>query len=115
MDTGTHASTGTDTGTRSGTRTSADPQSGTGPGEAGRAERRTRIRDVAAAVFSADPAAVEAATDFEHDLDADSLLAVEFVVELEKALGVPLAVEQIPRLMSGLDRAYDEIARTAGW
>ncbi|GAA2742154.1 acyl carrier protein [Kitasatospora cinereorecta] len=80
-----------------------------------RAARTAQIRDVAATVFSADPAAIEAAGDFEHDLDADSLLAVEFVVELEKLFGVPLHVNQIPQLMAGLDSAYEVLAETAGW
>ncbi|MEV3931273.1 MULTISPECIES: acyl carrier protein [unclassified Streptomyces] len=80
-----------------------------------RATRRALIRDVAVAIFSAEPAAVEAATDFEKDLDVDSLLAVEFVVELESVLGVPLHVDQIPALMAGLDGAYDTVAETAGW
>ncbi|MEU0150100.1 condensation domain-containing protein [Streptomyces sp. NPDC006288] len=80
-----------------------------------RAARLARIRDVAAEVFSAEPAAVEAAEDFEKDLDTDSLLAVEFVVELERVFGVPLHVDQIPRLMAGLDSAYETVAESAGW
>lgn len=80
-----------------------------------RAARTAQIRDVAAAVFSVEPAAVEAAADFEQDLDADSLLAVEFVVELESVFGVPLHVDLIPRLMAGLDSAYTTVAEKAGW
>ncbi|WP_327674845.1 condensation domain-containing protein [Kitasatospora sp. NBC_00458] len=81
----------------------------------GRAERVAQIRDVAVAVFSVAPEAVEAAGSFEADLGVDSLLAVEFTVELEKAFGVALHVNEIPELMAGLDRAYEVIAAKAGW
>ena len=80
-----------------------------------RAARIAQIRDIAAAVFSAEPETIEAAEDFEQDLDADSLLAVDFVVELEKVLGISLHVDLIPRLMAGLDSAYDAVAESAGW
>ncbi|MEE1827978.1 condensation domain-containing protein [Streptomyces sp. BE20] len=80
-----------------------------------RAERIARIRDVAVAVFSVAPEAVEAADSFEADLGVDSLLAVEYTVELEKAFDVALHVNEIPELMAGLDRAYEVIAGKAGW
>jgi acyl carrier protein len=83
--------------------------------DADRAARLTRIRDIAAAIFTADPGAVEAAEDFAQDLDTDSLLAVEFLVELEQVFAVSLDVEQIPRLMAGLDSAYETVAESAGW
>ncbi|MGV9560165.1 condensation domain-containing protein [Streptomyces sp. NPDC003401] len=83
--------------------------------DAGRAARLTRIRDVAAAVFTAEPGAVEAAEDFAQDLDTDSLLAVDFLVELERVFEVSLDVDQIPQLMAGLDSAYETVAKSAGW
>ncbi|MFC8453496.1 condensation domain-containing protein [Kitasatospora sp. NPDC057223] len=104
---------GSESGTMEGTSTSASTDTGTDNTE--RAGRIAQIRDVAAMVFRAEPEAVEAAGSFETDLDSDSLLAVEYTVELEKLFQVALHVDDIPRLMSGLDSTYELIAEKAGW
>ena len=80
-----------------------------------RAARIREIRDVAATMFEVRPEEVEAAQSFEDDLGADSLLAVEFLVELERRFGVALELSELTRLMANLDSAYEAIAEIAGW
>ena len=83
--------------------------------ETERLVRLERIRDIAAEVFSVGPDAVEAAGSFATDLETDSLLAVDFLCELEKHFALEIDTETIPQLMSGLQAAYDVVAATAGW
>lgn len=80
-----------------------------------RAERIRRIRDVAARTFQVEPEAVEAAASFEADLEADSLLAVEFLVELERCFGISMELTELDRLMANLNTCYEAIAEIAGW
>jgi acyl carrier protein len=95
---------------------STSTSTGTGPSTGtDRAGRIAQMRDVAAMVFQAEPEEIEAAGSFETDLDSDSLLAVEFTVALEKSFGVALHVNDIPRLMAGLDSTYEVVAEKAGW
>ncbi|GAA4989131.1 condensation domain-containing protein [Kitasatospora paranensis] len=103
---------GTMESTSTSTSTSASTGSSTGTDRAGRI---AQMRDVAAMVFQAEPEEIEAAGSFETDLDSDSLLAVEFTVALEKSFGVALHVNDIPRLMAGLDSTYEVVAEKAGW
>jgi len=80
-----------------------------------RTERIRQIRDVAARTFQVEPEAVEAAASFEADLGADSLLAVEYLVELERCFGISMELTELDRLMANLDEAYAAIAEIAGW
>jgi len=83
--------------------------------ETGRRARIRQIRDVAARTFQVEPEEVEAAESFEADLGADSLLAVEYLVELERCFGIALELTELDRLMANLDTAYEAIAAIAGW
>ncbi|MFD4372905.1 acyl carrier protein [Streptomyces sp. NPDC058486] len=77
-------------------------------------ERLAEIRDLAAELFDADPAAVESAQSFVDDLEADSLLAIEMVTQLEKRYGVLISEEAIPRMVN-LKATFKVVAETAGW
>ena len=83
--------------------------------ETDRHARIRQIRDVAARTFQVEPEEVEAAESFESDLGADSLLAVEFLVELEGCFGIALELSELDRLMANLNQAYEAIAVIAGW
>jgi acyl carrier protein len=83
--------------------------------ETDRRARIRQIRDVAARTFQVEPEEVEAAESFESDLGADSLLAVEYLVELEREFGIAMELSELDRLMSNLDQAYEAIAAIAGW
>ena len=83
--------------------------------ETGRRARIRQIRDVAARTFQVEPEQVEAAKSFEDDLGADSLLAVEYLVELENCFGIAMELSELDRLMANLDEAYEAIAVIAGW
>ncbi|MFE5729531.1 acyl carrier protein [Streptomyces sp. NPDC056528] len=77
-------------------------------------ERLAEIRDLAAELFDADPAAVESARSFVDDLEADSLLAIEMVTQLEKRYGVLISEEAIPRMVN-LKATFEVVAEIAGW
>lgn len=77
-------------------------------------ERLAEIRDIAADLFAADPQEVEAAESFVDDLDADSLLAIELLTQLEKRYGVLISEEAVPRMVN-LKATYQVVAETAGW
>lgn len=79
-----------------------------------KADRLAAIRDIAADVFSAEPAEVEVATDFAQDLEADSLLVIELVSQLEKRFGASIRDDELPR-MTNLKNTYEVVAESAGW
>jgi acyl carrier protein len=79
------------------------------------AQRLAEIRDMAADIFSVDPEEVEQAESFVADLGADSLLAIEFVTQLEKRFGVTVDESEVPDLITNLEAAYTVVAGKAGW
>jgi acyl carrier protein len=83
--------------------------------ETDRSARIRQIREVAAGTFEVGPEQVEAAESFTDDLGADSLLAVEFLVALERRFGIALELSELTPLMANLDSAYEAIAAIAGW
>jgi acyl carrier protein len=76
--------------------------------------RLAAIRDIAADVFSVEPDAVEAAASFKDDLEADSLLAIELLTQLEKHYDIAIADEEVPRMVN-LAAVYEIVAENAGW
>lgn len=83
--------------------------------DAEKTQRIVEIRDMAADVFSADPEEVEQAESFVADLGADSLLAIEFVTQIEKHFGVTIDESEVPDLIVNLLSAYNVVAEKAGW
>lgn len=77
--------------------------------------RLAQVRDVVAEVFSAEPAAVEAAGSFEDDLDTNSLLAVDLCIRLETDFGISISNDELPRLMTDLRTVYEFVADKAKW
>ena len=77
-------------------------------------ERTAEIRDIAADIFSVEPEEVEAAASFVDDLEADSLLAIELLTQLEKRFNVRINESEVPR-MSNLRATYEVVAEIAGW
>ncbi|MER6421952.1 phosphopantetheine-binding protein [Streptomyces sp. NPDC001137] len=77
--------------------------------------RIATIRDIAADVFSVEPEDVERAGSFITDLEADSLLAIELVSQLEMRFDIAIDESQMPRLMTSLQTAYEAVAESAGW
>jgi acyl carrier protein len=78
------------------------------------AERLAVIRDIAADVFSVEPEQVASAANFVQDLEADSLLAIELVAQLEKRFDIVIADTEMPR-MTNLDSTYAVVVECAGW
>ncbi|WP_371600259.1 acyl carrier protein [Streptomyces sp. NBC_00564] len=77
-------------------------------------QRMTELRDIAAEVFAADPEKVEKANSFIHDLDADSLLIVELLAQIEQRYDVTID-EGDARRMTDLHATYEIVAQAAGW
>ena len=77
--------------------------------------RLAQVRDVVAEVFSAEPAAVEAAGSFEDDLDTNSLLAVDLCIRLETDFGISISNDELPQLMTDLRTVYEFVADKAKW
>jgi acyl carrier protein len=76
--------------------------------------RLAEIRDIAADLFSVEPDEVEAAGNFVNDLDADSLLAIELLAQLEKHFDVTIDEAAMARMIS-LQATYAVVAESAGW
>ena len=76
--------------------------------------RLAEIRDIAADIFSVEPDEVEAAENFVDDLDADSLLAIELLAQLEKRFDVTIDEAEMARMIS-LRATYAVVAESAGW
>lgn len=53
------------------------------------------VRDKAVEMFEVDPDAVQEDKSFVADLDVDSLSLVEYAMELEDALGIELAEDEL--------------------
>jgi len=77
--------------------------------------RLAQVRDVVAEVFSAEPAAVEAAGSFEDDLDTNSLLAVDLCIRLETDFSISISNDELPQLMTDLRTVYEFVADKAKW
>jgi len=77
-------------------------------------QRMTELRDIAAAVFAADPEDVENAASFVDDLDADSLLIVELLAQIEQRYDVTIS-EGDAYGMTDLKSTYEIVAEAAGW
>lgn len=80
-----------------------------------RADRFARIRDIVAEVFSAEPSQVEAAKNFENDLETNSLLAIDLLIALEETFGISIDNDELPRLMTDLRTLYQVVAEKARW
>ncbi|MBT2510612.1 acyl carrier protein [Streptomyces sp. ISL-98] len=78
------------------------------------AARIAEIRDIAADIFSVEPEEVEAAESFVTDLDADSLLAIELLSQLEKKYDIHIPEGEVPRLVT-LRATYEVVAEISGW
>jgi acyl carrier protein len=74
----------------------------------------TELRDIAATVFLAEPEAVEKAVSFIDDLEADSLLIVELLAQIEQRYDVSIDGEDAPRMVD-LKSTYAIVAAAAGW
>lgn len=60
-----------------------------------RSEVMQVVRDKAVEMFEVDPDAVQEDKSFVADLDVDSLSLVEYAMELEDALGIELAEDEL--------------------
>ncbi|MER7129021.1 acyl carrier protein [Streptosporangium saharense] len=76
--------------------------------------RLIQIRDIAASVFSATPKAVEDAESFVDDLEADSLLAIELLAQLEQRLDIAIPEADAYRMIN-LESTYAVVSEAAGW
>lgn len=74
-----------------------------------------QIRDIVAKVFSAEPSQVEAATNFDNDLETNSLLAIDLLIALEEDFGISIHNDELPRLMIDLHTLYQVVAEKARW
>ncbi|MCJ1678500.1 acyl carrier protein [Streptomyces sp. APSN-46.1] len=83
-------------------------------GDTAIAARLAEIRDIAADLFSVEPEEVEAAESFVNDLDADSLLAIELLSQLEKLYDIHIPEGDVPRMVN-LRATYELVAEIAGW
>lgn len=76
--------------------------------------RMDEIAEIAADLFSVTAAEVRSAGSFVDDLGADSLLAIELLVQLEKRYAITIPESELPRMVN-LRGAYDATAEHAGW
>jgi len=76
--------------------------------------RLGEIAELAADLFSATVEQVVAATSFADQLDVDSLLAIELLVQLEKQYGIRISEAHGARL-TDLRSTYAVVAEIAGW
>jgi acyl carrier protein len=76
--------------------------------------RMDEIAEIAADLFSVTPEEVRTAESFVDDLGADSLLAIELLVQLEKRYSITIPESELPRMVN-LRGAYDATAEHAGW
>ncbi|MUN36829.1 acyl carrier protein [Actinomadura sp. NEAU-AAG5] len=78
------------------------------------ADRMAEIRDLTADILSAEPEEVESAHSFIEELDADSLVAIELLTQLERKYGLEIPQESVQR-MTNLKTTYEVVAEIAGW
>jgi acyl carrier protein len=76
--------------------------------------RLGEIAELAADLFSATVEQVVAATSFVDQLEVDSLLAIELLVQLEKRYGIRIP-EADGNRMTDLAGTYAVVAEIAGW
>jgi acyl carrier protein len=76
--------------------------------------RLNEIAEIAADLFSVTPEEVHSAESFVADLGADSLLAIELLVQLEKRYSITIPESELPRMVN-LRGVYDATAEHAGW
>ncbi len=79
------------------------------------ADRLIQLRDIVAEVFSAEPSQVEAAENFENDLETNSLLAIDLLIALEETFGISIDNDELPGLMTDLRTLYQVVAEKAEW
>ncbi|HEY4023729.1 MAG TPA: acyl carrier protein [Pseudonocardiaceae bacterium] len=76
--------------------------------------RMTEIAEIAADLFSASVEDVVAAESFVDDVEADSLLAIELLAQLEKRYAIAISENALPRMVN-LRETYAVVAEYAGW
>lgn len=76
--------------------------------------RLHEIAELAADLFSVEVPEVIAAESFVDDVEADSLLAIELLAQLEKRYGITIPEQELPRLVN-LRSTYELVAEYAGW
>jgi acyl carrier protein len=76
--------------------------------------RLDEIAELAADLFSVTKPEVVAAESFVDDLEADSLLAIELLAQLEKRYAIAISESALPR-MTNLPGTYAVVAEYAGW
>ncbi len=76
--------------------------------------RLGEIAELAADLFSATVEQVVAATSFADQLEVDSLLAIELLVQLEKQYAIRIS-EAEGNQMTDLPSTYAVVAAIAGW
>ncbi|MGQ0838602.1 acyl carrier protein [Actinokineospora sp.] len=77
-------------------------------------DRLAEIAELAADLFSVSVEEVVGAESFIEDVEADSLLVIQLLVQLEKRYGVPIPDTELPRLVN-LRATYELVAEYAGW
>jgi len=76
--------------------------------------RMREIAEIAADLFSATPDEVSAAESFVEDVEADSLLTIELLAQLEKRYAIAISENALPRMVN-LRETYAVVAEYAGW
>ena len=77
-------------------------------------DRFGELAELAADLCSVDVEQVVAAESFVDDIDVDSLLAIQLLVQLEKRYGVTIPDTELPRLVN-LRATHELVAEYAGW
>lgn len=77
-------------------------------------ERLNQIREIVLEVLELEPEELTATSRFKEDHDADSLLAIEILAQLEKTFHIEIPQEELVK-MTHLAAVYDVVSEHAGW
>lgn len=79
-----------------------------------REERLKEIREIVTDVLELDDDELTETSRFKEDHDADSLLAIEILAQLEKKFKIQIPQEELTK-MTHLSAVYDVVKAHAGW